>query len=201
MVNILAKYVPENAVMPCFELIKFHSVHLKIVNERKTRHGDYQQLPGGQHLITVNAGSNKYRFLITLIHEIAHLVAFKKFGRLIKPHGKEWKYTFSGLMLPFIAPDIFPEPLLRVVANHFKNPTASSDIDPVLALALKDFDEETTADFIFELPIGTIFRIKDGRVFKKGKKRIKCFECTELASGKKYIFQPHAEVEPLKYNL
>lgn len=200
MEHILAKYLPENAVMPCFELIKFHKIHLKIVNERKTRHGDYQQLANGQHLITVNAGVNRYRFLITLIHEIAHLLAFEKFGRFIKPHGSEWKYTFRQLMLPFISPDIFPPQLLGIVARHFKNPTASSDIDPVLAIALKDFDEQETVNFVFEIPIGSIFRIKDGRVFKKGKKRVKCYECIEINSGKRYIFQPHAEVELLKYN-
>lgn len=198
MEQILAKYLPENAVLPCFELIKHHNIYLKIVNERKTRHGDYQRLSNGQHFITINAGTNKYRFLITLIHEIAHLVAFEKFGRLIKPHGSEWKYTFQQLMLPFISPSIFPLQLLGIVAKHFKNPTASSDTDPVLAIALKDYDQEQTVSFLFELPIGTLFRIRDGRLFRKGNKRIKRFECKEVATGKNYIFQPHAEVEPLK---
>jgi predicted SprT family Zn-dependent metalloprotease len=44
----------------------------------------------GKHEITVNSNLNKYKFLITLIHEISHLVAFEKFGRNIKPHGNEW---------------------------------------------------------------------------------------------------------------
>ena len=197
MQNILAKYLPENAISPCFELIKYHQIHLKIVNEQKTRHGDYQQLPNGQHLITINAGSNKYRFLITLIHEIAHLLAFKKFGKSIKPHGNEWKYTFQQLMIPFISPNIFPSKLLGIVANHFKNPSASSDIDPILTIALKDFDEEKSVIFVFEIPIGSIFRTKDGRIFQKGRKRIKCFECIEINTKKIYIFQPHAEVKPL----
>ena len=197
MQNILAKYLPENAISPCFELIKYHQIHLKIVNERKTRHGDYQQLPNGQHLITINAGSNKYRFLITFIHEIAHLLALKKFGKSIKPHGNEWKYTFQQLMIPFISPNIFPSKLLGIVANHFKNPSASSDIDPILTIALKDFDEEKSVIFVFEIPIGSIFRTKDGRIFQKGRKRIKCFECIEINTKKIYIFQPHAEVEPL----
>jgi predicted SprT family Zn-dependent metalloprotease len=49
--------------------------------------------------------------LITLIHEISHLVAFEKFGRNIKPHGNEWKYSFQRLMIPYIRPD-FPSQLL-----------------------------------------------------------------------------------------
>ena len=78
MSEVLLKYLPEHAVEPVFELIKTNSVHLKIVNERVTRHGDYRRHPSGKHQITVNANLNKYRFLITLVHEIAHLAAFEK---------------------------------------------------------------------------------------------------------------------------
>ena len=93
MKEILGKYIPDQAVEPVFELIKALGVHLKIVDERVTRHGDYRRLADGGHQITVNTNLNTYRFLITLIHEIAHLVAFQKYGARIKPHGKEWKYT------------------------------------------------------------------------------------------------------------
>ncbi|TDA81831.1 sprT domain-containing protein, partial [Halomonas marinisediminis] len=82
-----------------------------------------------RHQITINANLNSYRFLITLIHEIAHFEAFEKYGRFIKPHGKEWKYTFQRLMLPLINPKVFPEQLLPLIANHFRNPKASSDTD------------------------------------------------------------------------
>jgi predicted SprT family Zn-dependent metalloprotease len=47
---------------------------------------------------TVNSNLNKYKFLITLIHEISHLVAFEKFGRNIKPHGNN-EYSFQRLMI------------------------------------------------------------------------------------------------------
>ena len=132
MEQILLKYLPQNAVTPCSELIKEFGVHLKIVNERVTRHGDYRRMPNGQHQITVNATLNQYRFLITLVHEIAHLVAFEKYGRSIKPHGIEWKRTFQQLMVPFIRPEIFPHKLLPLIARHFKNPKASSSTDAQL---------------------------------------------------------------------
>lgn len=195
MNSTLQKYLPERAVEPCFELIKLNEVHLKIVNERITRHGDYRKLPNGLHQITVNANLNQYRFLITLVHEIAHLVAFKKYGKLIKPHGYEWKHTFQQLMLPFIRPEIFPVALLPVLASHFKNPNASSDTDAKLSLALKQFDAKAAKTFIFELPYGALFRIYNGKVFKKGNKRVKRYECVEVATGKIYLFQPNAEIE------
>ncbi len=199
MKNVLHKYLPEHAIDPVFELIKAYHVHLKIVNERVTRHGDYRKNTDGSHQITVNANLNQYRFLITLIHEIAHLVAFQKFGYRIKPHGTEWKQTFRLLMLPFLNTFIFPDALLRLVAQHFKNPSASSDTDAVLSMALKQYDiSETTKMFVNDLPIGSMFRIYNGKIFKKGPLRIKRFECVEVKTGKLYVFKPNAEVELLK---
>lgn len=181
----------------CFELIRTHHVHLKIVNERLTRHGDYRKDAQGYHLITVNASLNKYRFLITLVHEIAHLVAFEKYGRLIKPHGDEWKLTFQRLMVPFIRPEIFPNQLLPLIARHFRNPKASSDTDATLALALKQFDPENDKNYVFEIPYGSKFRIHNGKIFKKVALRTKRIECMEIATGKIYLFNPNAEVELL----
>ncbi len=155
-------------------------------------------MPNGQHQITVNANLNSYKFLITLVHEIAHLIAFKKYGRVIKPHGKEWKHTFQKLMLPFIRPEVFPNQLLPLLALHFKNPKASSDTDSKLSLALKQFDPDNDKNYIFEIPLGSKFRLYNGRVFVRGKKRVKRYECVEVSSGKVYLFNPNAEVELLR---
>ena len=198
MNETLSKYIPEHAVKPVFELIVANQVHLKIVNERVTRHGDYRKGINGKHEITVNANLNKYKFLITLIHEISHLVAFEKFGRNIKPHGDEWKYSFQILMVPYIRPEIFPSNLLPLLARHFKNPTASSDTDATLSLALKQYDLQNDKNYIFEIPYGSVFRISNGKIFKKIALRVKRYECVEINSGRIYLFNPNAEVELLK---
>ena len=198
MTEVLSKYLPEHAVISCFELIKNNKVHLKIVNERQTRHGDYRMASGGKHEITVNANLNKYRFLITLVHEIAHLAAFEKYGRQIKPHGVEWKITFQRLMIPFIRPEIFPHSVLPLIANHFRNPTASSDTDARLAFALKQFDErKSDIHFMHEVPSGSMFRIKNGRIFQKKGLRVKRYECLEVKTGRLFLFNANAEVEIL----
>lgn len=197
MKDVLQKYLPERAVQPCIDLIKNHRVYLQIVKQRKTRHGDYRKLPSGQVKITVNANLNQYRFLITLLHEFGHLVAYQKYGYRIKPHGIEWKTCFQQLMLPFISPAIFPDKLLPLLANHFRNPTASSDTDAVLSFALKEFDAPNAKNYIFEIPKGRRFRIDNGRVFTKGKKLVKRYECICEQTGQTYVFQPHAEVEPI----
>ena len=135
---------------------------------------------------------------MTLIHEIAHLVAFEKYGRNIKPHGHEWKHTFQQLMVPYIRPEIYPNHLLPLLARHFRNPSATSDTDTTLALALKQFDNQNDKNYVFEIPYGSVFRIKNGKIFKKIAVRTKRFECLEMSSGKTYLFNPNAEVELLK---
>lgn len=197
MKDTLAKYIPERAVTSIFDLIVNNRVHLKIVNERLTRHGDYRRGANGKHEITVNGSLNQYRFLITLIHEIAHLVAFEKYGRAIKPHGDEWKHTFQQLMIPYIRPEIFPADLIPLLIRHFKNPKASSDTDATLSLALKQFDQQNDKNYIFEIPYGSFFRIHNGKIFKKIALRVKRYECLEVSSGRLFLFNPNAEVELL----
>ena len=108
------------AIPRVLELLDHDHLVVIVKNERKTRHGDYKRLPNGKYQITVNSNLNSYRFLITLIHEIAHFEAYNTYGRRIKPHGKEWKHTFQHLMLPFIRPEIFPNELLPLLAQHLK---------------------------------------------------------------------------------
>lgn len=195
MQNQLKEYIPTNARASVLRLLEQDNLLIKIKKERKTRHGDYRSLPNGKHQITINSNLNTYRFLITLIHEIAHFEAYKAHGKLIKPHGIEWKRTFQHLMLPFLNPEIFPNDLLPLLAKHFKNPKASSDTDVQLALALKQFDEPNDKTFIFQVPMGSTFKSYNGKVFRMIKKRVKRFECVEVKTGRLYLFNPNAEVE------
>lgn len=195
MHRTLQDYIPPQAIPGILELLKHDNLSIKIKGERKTRHGDYRKLPNNQHQITINSNLNQYRFLVTLIHEIAHFEAYKAFGKFIKPHGKEWKYTFQRLMLPFLNPAVFPESLLPLLARHFKNPKASSDSDVNLALAMKQFDVNSDKTYVFEVPLGQAFKLYNGRVFRKGVKRRTRHEGVEISSGKLYLFNPNAEVE------
>lgn len=195
MQNILKRHIPEQAIAKVSQLLEHDNVTVLVKKERKTRHGDYKLLPNGKHQITINENLNQYKFLITLIHEIAHFEAYKTYGRYIKPHGLEWKRTFQHLMLPFINPEVFPSNILPLLANHFKNPKASSDTDSKLALALKQFNEPNDKIYIFEVPYGENFVFRDNKHFKRGNKRIKRYECIEINTGKMYLFNPNAEVK------
>jgi len=195
MSPLIENYIPKLALARVSELLDNDKLTVKIKKERKTRHGDYRAMPNGMHEISINSNLNPYRFLITLIHEIAHFETYSKFGRTIKPHGLEWKRTFQHLMLPFLNPQIFPLELLPLLAKHFKNPKASSDTDVNLALALKKFDESNNKTYIFEVPLGSDFKLYNGRIFKRGEKRRKRYECIEVRTGRLYLFNPNAEVD------
>lgn len=194
MDNVIFSYLPRASINSVSQLLQDNDIIIKVKPQRKTRHGDYRRLPNGEHQITVNNNLNPFRFLITLIHEMAHLKAYQEFGYAIKPHGKEWKRTFQHLMLPFLRPEVFPSELLPLLAQHFKNPKASSDTDAKLVLALKQFDPPNDKNYIFELPNGSSFKYNN-RKFVKGSKRRKRFECVEISTGKLYLFNPNAEVE------
>jgi len=193
MKETLEKYIPLQSVDLVIDLLKNYPCKLKIVNNRKTKHGDFRKLKNGHYQITINNDLNAYRFLLTLIHEIAHLVTHQKFGS-VKPHGIEWKLHFQHLMLPLVNPNVYPIELLPFLANYLKNPKASTDADVRLSLALKQFDEKNGNSFIFEIPVQSKF-IHNERVFERGNKRRTRYECIEIKTKKRYLFHQNAEVK------
>ncbi|WP_341221769.1 SprT-like domain-containing protein [Polaribacter atrinae] len=186
-------YVPLKAIPFIEFLINEHSFTLKIVNQRETKHGDFRQLQDGRFQITVNNNLNKYQFLLTLVHEIAHHVTHQKFGR-VQPHGKEWKMVFQHLMLPFLSPEIYPMEMLPFLARYFKNPKASTDADADLSLALRGNTAETGKHFIFDIPFGSLFVFKN-TIYKRGNKRRTRFECMNMNNKKVYLFNQNVEIE------
>jgi len=186
------KYIPENAIDSVKELIERYDINYKIVNQRQTKHGDFRKLPNGTFQISINNNLNPHQFLLTLVHEIAHYVTFKKYGS-VQPHGNEWKLIFQRLMLPFLQPTIYPNEMLAPLARYLKNPKASTDSDVKLSLALKKNTAEKGKIFIFELPNNSIFVYKN-KIYRKGHKRKTRFECLQLDTNRKYLFKQHAEV-------
>ncbi len=174
-------------------LIERYPCRLKIVNKRSTKHGDFKRFSDGKVQITINNDLNPYRFLLTLVHEYAHLVTFQEYKK-VRPHGVEWKRNFKYLMLPFLSPEIFPDEILSLLARYLINPKASSDGDINLSLAFRHYDRFTDKTLIFEIPDKSRFQYRN-KTFIKGKKRRTRYECAEVLTHRKYIFHPHAEVE------
>lgn len=194
----LSKYVPEGSAGILASWVIELNFDLVISHERKSKFGDYRHAYGGKKpRISVNHNLNPYAFLVTLVHEIAHLTSFKKHGLQIKPHGIEWKQEFRLAMRPFLIRKIFPAILENALEGYLQNPAASTCIDDELFRALKTFDDKHHPYVHVEtLPEGSIFMVPGGRFFIKGPKRRKRFDCREQLSGTSYLFSPVAEVIP-----
>lgn len=163
--------------------------------------GDYAFIPHKKtHIITVNKNLNPYNFLITYIHEVAHLIAFERYGRKINPHGPEWKDTFKSLMKPLISEEIFPAEMLPVLEKHFKAPKASTSADPALVKVLNQYDETSLRGTILDdLPVGLTFTFRK-KVYRKDVKRRTRILCTEVNSGRRYLISKAAIVHPRQKN-
>jgi SprT protein len=193
---VLKKYIPEPAVANIAMWIVELDFKLKIKKERSTKLGDYSSPQKGMnHVITVNHNLNQYSFLITLIHEVAHLTTFNKYRNTVSPHGQEWKNEFKILMQPFLVTEIFPIDVLYAIRKYMENPAASSCTDTHLLRTLKLYDENEGQVFLEYLPYKSVFLYNGSKVFQKGERIRKRFRCTEISTGTVYLFNPLTEVE------
>lgn len=191
-------HVPDTAVNYCFNLWKQYKFTFKIRNPRLSKAGDYTYIPSKKlHVITVNSNLNPYNFLITYVHEVAHLVAFEQYSRKIKPHGQEWKFTFITLMQPMLNPSIFPDDILKVALKHFKNPKASTSGDPELVRVLSRYNnnlQSVNSIMLEDIPIGSIFTFRSKKYQKLEKRRTRIV-CADSQTGKKFLISKAAIVE------
>lgn len=193
----LRQFIPEAAVTIVLQYLHQYNVHLTITRERKSVLGDYRHATHHQtHRISVNSNLNKFSFLITLIHELAHLVTFNAHGHRVQPHGREWKNYYAMLLKDFLEMRIFPPDIQSALVQSLNNLPASSCSDDDLMRVLKKYDSMTNGLVMVEqVEEGSMFDIGEGRVFKKGKKLRKRYQCLEMHSGKLYLFSPVFEVK------
>ena len=196
----LSKYVPSKSLDICVDWIVEHKIALRITKSRNSKYGDYRPPSDGKgHRISINHDLNKYAFLLTFTHEVAHLVSFTKFRFRIDPHGKEWKLEFRKLMMPLLKMDIFPKDLVVAINGYMNNPAASSCSDIQLTRTLAKYDKRDERwKLLEEIALNTPFRIRSGREFVKGELLHKNFCCTCLKSKHKYVINPLTEVQPLE---
>ena len=192
----LKAYLPDGSFDLVMPLILHHRVHLTISRQRQTKLGDYRNAHGNKnHRISVNGNLNKYSFLITLLHELAHLLAYEQFGHRIQPHGNEWKRTYAAILKDFLALHLFPADIAHELKATLHNPAASSCAEDGLQRILVRYDVKRPGIKMVEnLATGQQFRIPGGRIFVRGeviRKRIKCFELPDM---KPYLFSPLYEV-------
>ena len=193
----LNEYLPQGTFQPVASFLQQYKVHLTITRERSSILGDYRNAGiRGNHRISVNGNLNRYSFLITLLHELAHLLTYNKYGNRVQSHGREWKTLFSQLLAEFIKSRVFPADVEKELIASLSNPAASSCAEDGLTRVLRRYDAKQEGQMLVEeIPMLSLFKLKDGRIFKKGEKLRKRYRCEELASKKVYLFSPVYEVE------
>ena len=195
--NALDAFIPEGSYQLIEPYLMHYKVHLTITRSRKTVLGDYRNAHADKtHRITVNGNLNRYAFLITLLHELAHLITFIRFGHKVASHGKEWKSQFSDLLAHFVQAQLFPNDIKMQLSKSMASPAASSCADDALMRVLRKYDPHKEGFcLVEELKEGECFKISNGRIFKRMHQQRKRIQAIEISTNKIYLFSPVYEVE------
>ncbi|MCK6618033.1 MAG: SprT-like domain-containing protein [Cyclobacteriaceae bacterium] len=184
--DILVTHLPEKAVRYCFELWRKEPFSFKVSKSRYSKAGDFSARHSG-YTITINHDLNPYQFLVTLVHEVAHLRVFKNYGRRVSPHGPEWRNEFRQLMQPLLTTEVFPPALLNHLVVHLQKPKASTFSDVALTTELRQYDSTVSTGIALDhLTEGSLFKLR-GRLFKKGALRRTRFYCHEIKTKRKFL--------------
>jgi hypothetical protein len=197
--ELLRNYVSPAALPYCVSVWEENPFHLKITARRYSKLGDYRYHPRQRtHRISINGSLNPHAFLVTYLHEVAHLRAFRQHGFRIAPHGREWKTCFRVLMAPVLRPDVFPEDVLLPLRHYMRKPKAASGSDPQLTMALQRYDAREDGTLpLQEVAPGRSFRFRQSVFVKEADRRTRAL-CRELHSGRQYLVSLAARVEVLE---
>ncbi len=196
----LAAFLPDGSFEQVVAYIQHYRVHLTITKKRKSVLGDYRHpVMGKNHRITVNGDLNKYEFLLTLLHELAHLLTFEQYRNRVEAHGVEWKTCYSNLLMQFVEKGIFPDDIKAALQRSIMNPAATANGETDLLLVLRKYNTRQNGLIpVADIPAGRLFQTENGRIFMKGLLRRKRFECVEVKSGLRYSFSAVTEVRLLE---
>ena len=191
-------HLPPKVAEYCFQLWHDYSFDFIVSKSRDSKLGDYRYSPTKGHQVTVNYNLNPYAFLVTYIHEVAHLTTYLAHKNKVLPHGQEWKTEFYTLFEPILDEELLPADLVKVLRAYLMNPAASSNGYQPLVDILKSYDPEPPAGTpLIELAEGAHFALKNLR-FIKGKLRRTRYICKELNSGRNYLVAKNAYVLPIE---
>lgn len=192
---LLQDRVPAPALDYCHQLWIRSPFQFKLRKSRQTKVGDFTCRQGQTPQITVNEDLHPFQFLITYVHEVAHLHVHQRHGHKAEAHGQEWKSEFQLLMAPLLTEHIFPGTLLTGLREHMADPMASTYSDPAITRLLRSYDPRASqAILLSDIPEGSIFAL-NGRWFRKGKIRRTRVLCKEVHSKRNYLVPVDSPVQ------
>ena len=199
--NFLEQFLPNGAWEQVAPFFRTHAIHLTLTHERKSVLGDYRHpTPDAPyHRISINANLNPYSFLITLLHELAHMFTFVHFQFKASPHGKEWKTQFRHILIPFMGKRFFPSDVEKALHAYLHNPAASTCTDSQLYKSLYRYDDHKPGfKLVDDLSDNQFFETEDGQIYQKLEKVRTRTRCKHLDTGRVYFFQGIVEVKHIR---
>ena len=200
-ISFLEQFLPRGAFDEIAPFFKTHTIHLTLTHERRSVLGDYRNpVPDSpHHKISINTNLNPYSFLITLLHELAHMLTFVHFQHKAQPHGKEWKTQFRHILIPFMGKRFFPADVEKALYAYLHNPAASTCTDAELYKALYRYDEHKPGfKLVDDLGVNQYFETEDGNLYQTVEKLRTRTKCRNISNGKLYLFQGIAEVKAVR---
>ena len=191
-IQTLGKFLPDNGVSHLKKWFADYSIHIKITRDRKSKLGDYRKMRDGSHEITINSTLQPELFFFVLTHELAHLIAFEKYGRRISPHGNEWKQTFRQMLHESI--EVYTEELKPIIIHFSRSPKANFMASPELVKYFRFESEDGSGVFVESIKKGGEFIYKNEKYVLEGLIK-KNYLCVNLKTGRKYSFRPLARVQ------
>jgi hypothetical protein len=198
-INSFFDHFPPKVAEYCFQLWHDYPFEFIVSKSRHSKLGDYRFSPAKGHQITVNRNLNSYAFLVTYLHEVAHLLTYLSYKNKVLPHGEEWKNSFRSVFDPILEEDLLPSELIKVLKSYLANPSATSTGHGPLVDVLKTYDTSNTSITLHALPENQIFLLKNLELIK-GKLRRTRYFCREARTGKLYLVAKNAQVTPLESN-
>lgn len=196
--SVLSKYLVDHHIEIVVELLVVYPVKFRIAKPRKTKLGDFRANRDGLHEITVNGDLNPYSFLITTIHEFAHLVTFEEHKGRVKPHGAEWQLNYSKMIYPVIEDGNLPTDVSDVLLNSLINVKASSCTDQKLHRVLLKYDKRNEGlTSLEELQSNSVFDL-NGKNYTKGNLRRTRYVCVDNSNNKRYLISALAQVKKIE---
>lgn len=188
----LEKYLPGGTLPYLKKWFGDFFIHIKITRARHSKLGDYLKLKDGTHRITINATLQPQLFFFVLTHELAHLIAFEKWGFRIAPHGSEWKQTFREMLLESL--NVYEPDLRPVITEFSRSPKANFMASPALVRYFRLENPQENLIFIESLSAGDHFLYRGQQHQMLGRRKIN-YLCKNLQNGREYLFKPLALVE------
>ena len=193
----LSEHLPDRSLSTVEAWLDEHPVALTISRKRNSKMGDYRPpAKNGRHRISVNGDLHPYAFLVTLTHELAHLVTWEKHKRRARPHGEQWKTQFRSMLRELWVQEIFEDGVSTIVDDFSTGKISYRMFNLRFEKLVHHIAPDTGESLLGDLPVNAVFSLHNGRRFIKMEKVRTRFRCKELRNHRIYLISPLAKVYP-----